>query len=670
MIEPLALISEQSGQRFVLPDGRWVVGRDPRNPVYVDDEQVARQHARITVVQGQASIVDLRSASGTFVNGSRVTDDPAPFGPGDVVTFGAVTFQCSGPPRHEILILGGGFAGVHTALELMKKLKKRSDVRVSLVSQDNFFLFQPMLAEIISGEIETSHILTPIRRLCPGVAFYNGTIEAIDVPSRQVTVRTGRENQLVRLRFDHLVLALGSVTDLSRNPGMTEHALLAKTLGDAFHLRNHVLDMLEKAEAESDPDERRRQLTFVVAGAGFSGVEVIAELADFIHDALRYYAARREEINLILVQSPKRILPEVSERLAVFAQKELEKKSIEVVLGTRIHALTPDEAIMTDGRRIQTRTLIATMGNVPNPLLATLPLERDRRGAAVTNEYLETSVPAIYALGDNAAVPDLKHGGACPPTAQYALRQGKTAARNILADLNGGKKVPFVFGGLGQLASLGRGSAVAELMGGVKLSGFIAWSLWRFVYLSKLPTFERRLHVAVDWTLHAFLPPDTVRLQVERSQQFSRQHYEPGQVIVKQGDVGTQFYLVAKGEVEVVREGAAGEERLATLGSGQYFGELALLGSIRRTASVRAITPVDVLAIERSDFLALTTHGSLKLDATWTRMARLSLHPDQPGSDGHAAAPESAGGLPPAASAPPATSPAPSPSGTAPSASA
>ncbi|MBI3965264.1 MAG: FAD-dependent oxidoreductase [Chloroflexi bacterium] len=613
MAEPFVLVTDTDGQRFDLTDGKHLVGRDKSSQVYLNDPAISRQHARITVARGRATVVDLGAANGTFVNGRRVTDDPVAIGPGDVLAFGPVQFMCYGPPRIDILILGGGFAGVTTATELIKKLRKRQDVRVSLVSQDNFFLFQPMLPEIVSGSIETQHILNPIRRLCRGVNFYAGKVESIDVTTKQVTVRTGQENELEVISFDYLVLGLGSVTDLSRNPGMNEHALLARTIGDAFHLRNHVLDMLEKADAESDPDERARLLTFVVAGGGFSGVEVMAEIADLIGDALNFYAARREEVKLILLQSPSRILPEVSESLAVFAQKQLAKKGIEVRLNTRVQALTPEEAIMNDGQRILTRTLVATIGNAPHPLLATLPCERDKRGAVVVNEYLETSVPGIYALGDNAAVPDLKHGGTCPPTAQYALRQAKAAAHNVLAAIDGGKKKQFVFGGLGQLASLGRGTAVAELPGGIKLSGYLAWWLWRMVYLSKLPTLDRRVRVWFDWALNTVLPRDIVRLQVERTEAVIRLHFEPGQMIVQQGDVGTRFYTIVKGEVEVVRRLPGGrEELIGRLGPGEHFGELALMKGTRRTATVRAVTAVDVLAIERGDFLALATQGSLK----------------------------------------------------------
>lgn len=514
-----------------------------------------------------------------------------------------------GRRRHEVVILGGGFGGVYVALELQKHLC-HEHVGVTLVSRENYFLFQPMLAELVSGSIETQHILNPLRRLLPHVQVLCGEVEAVDLQAREVSVNTGFEDREHSLAFDSLVVALGSVTDLSRFPGLAEHAIMAKTVGDAFGLRNHALDMLEKADVEGDPEERQRLLTFVVAGGGFSGVEVLAELADLLHDAVGLYPSlERRDLRLLLVQAGGRILPEVNERLAAFATHKLAEKGIEVRTGTGVVAQTPTDITLRDGTVVPTRTLVATVGNRPHPLVESLPCERTERGALVVNEYLETSVRGVYALGDVAAVPDLEHSGACPPTAQYAMRQARFVARNILAGLHGRPQQPFVFRGLGQLASLGRRSAVAEV-GGLRLSGWIAWVLWRAVYLSKLPGYERRLRVTVDWLLSGLLPRDTVQLKLERSTSITRMHYQPGQVILHQGDVGSRFFLITAGDVEVVREGPdGGTMRKAVLGPGEYFGERALLRRTRRNATVRALSPVDVLTMHRGDFLALATHG-------------------------------------------------------------
>lgn len=615
-------------RRYPLPSGKLSLGSGAENAIRLADPDVSRRHAQLIVSHGHVTVSDLNSRTGTYVNERRL-GGPAPLRPGDVLRLGATRLRLEGPRRHEILILGGGFAGVHTALELEKRLRRRQDVGVTLISRENFFLFQPLLPELVSGSIETLHILTPLRSLLSRTQVFTGEVQAIDVPGRQVLMSTGLEDRVYPVSFDSLVLALGAVTDLSRFPGLTEHALLAKTVGDGFGLRNHALDMLEKADAEGDPEERARMLTFVVAGGGFSGVEIVAELADLLHDALRLYPGiERRELRLVLVQAGPRILPEINERLAALARRKLERKGIEVITNSGVSALTPTHAVLRDGSVLPTRTLVATIGNRPHPLVETLPCQRTERGAVVVDEYLQTSEPGVYALGDVAAVPDLAHGGTCPPTAQHAVRQACFLAHNLLAELDGTRKEPFRFGGLGQLASLGRGSAVAEVLGW-QLAGWPAWWLWRGVYLAKLPTLERKVRVLADWLLGSILPRDTARLKLERSTSMVREHYEPGQPIIEQGEVGSRFYLICRGRVEVVHAPPGGAEVvLAQLGPGEYFGELVLLHGGRRTATVRALTPVDVLAMERGDFLALATYGPFfreRLEAVVTqRLAELT----------------------------------------------
>ncbi len=617
----LALVFENAPQyRYPLADGKWTLGRvrpgESSGKPYeigVADVRVSRRHALLTVWRGKATLLDLHSTDGTFVNGRRI-EGRTPLLPGDLISVGDTLLRFLGPPQKQILILGGGFAGAYTALELQKLTRRDPGINISLVSQENFMMFHPMLPELVSGTIETQHILVPLRRVAPNVTFYTGKVTEIDIEDRRVTVDLGFENRQETLRYNYLVLALGAITDLSRMPGMSEHALQAKTLADAFRLRNHLLDMLEKADVEGDPEERQKLLTFVVAGGGFSGVEVMAELADLVHDALpQYHNIERQELRLLLLQGAGRILPEVKEDLAAFATQKLAKKGIEVRVNTRLKALTPDEAILTSDERIPTRTMIATIGNTPHPLLASLPCRHDERGAVITDETLELlDCPGVFALGDNASVPDVVSGGRCPPTAQYAIRQARYAARNIIAVINEQPKKPFKFGGLGQLASLGRGSAVAQVFG-FKISGFVAWALWRAVYLSKLPSMERRVRVGTDWLLNFVLPRDTVQLQVGSGSAVQRLHFEPGQVVIHEGDVGNQFFVVLKGQLEVVRKRQGGEEQVATLKAGDRFGEQALARSARRAATVRATSAVDLLAVGRDDFLTLSSSGLVQM---------------------------------------------------------
>ena len=519
-----------------------------------------------------------------------------------------------GTPQH-ILILGGGFAGIATTVHLQKHLARRGrqepGVKVALVNQDNFHVFQPLLSEVLSGAIETVHILNPIRRLCPRVHLHCGAVEAIDLAARTVTLSSGSEARPRRLSYDHLVLALGAATDFSRVPGMAYHAFPFKTLGDAFYLRNHVIDMLEKADAADDPDERRRLLTFAVAGAGFAGVEALAELNEFVREAaLSYNHLPRREIRTILLSSSARILPELDASLAAFATRKLREKGVEVWLGARVASVTPDTVVLQSGARLPTRTLVSTVGNAPHPLLANLRLPSDRSGRVTVDRFLAVpGFPGLWAAGDCASVPNPRQPGtSCPPTAQHAVRQGRCLATNIMAAIDGRAQVPFTFGGLGQLASLGGHSAVAEVRG-VKFSGLLAWLLWRAVYLSKLPGRERRVRVWLDWMLDLTVKKDIVQLQVERTNAVVPAHFEPGQEIVRQNEVGRRFYIITSGTVEVVQTLPDGSETvLRTQSAGEYFGELALLGEGRRTATVRCVTPVEVVGLDRADFLTLTAH--------------------------------------------------------------
>ena len=506
-----------------------------------------------------------------------------------------------------VLILGGGFGGVATAQRLRQHFRRDPSVEITLVNRDNFFVFVPLLASVASGSIETLHILNPIRRMIPGIAFRAEEVIGLDLQRQIVTTMspvTGRE---VRLPYDHLVLGLGNTMNLASMPGVAQHGKTMKSLGDALHLRNHVISMLEAADVETDVRLRQELLTFVVAGAGFSGVETVGELNDLVHAVARNYPSlTRESIKIILLHSRDRILPEMGPGLADFALVKLRQRGVEVRLKTRIASATPHEAILDTGDRIPTRTLVVTVGAAVNPVLAplALPREKDR---IVTDAYMGVpGMPGIWALGDNAAVPNAAANGEfSPPTAQYALRQGKFLADNLAAVLRRRSQqlAPFAFPGLGQLCLVGHQAGVAELGGGIKLSGFIAWLMWRNVYLSKLPGWDRKLRVLLDWTLDLIFPRDLSFVNLARTQAVNQAHFEAGDFIVRQGDVGDQFYVIVSGEVEVFKEMPDAQAvQLGRLGRGEHFGETALLTGRRRNASVRAISPVDLICLGRDEF--------------------------------------------------------------------
>jgi NADH dehydrogenase len=510
-----------------------------------------------------------------------------------------------------IVVLGAGFGGAFAAKRLHARLGHDPQVEISLVNRENYFVFQPMLPEVAAGSIEPSQIANPLRRMLPGVRFYASEVESIDLAKHEVRILGGEGRHLRALPFDHVVIALGTVVDLSSLPGLSDHSLALKNIGDAFYLRNHVIGCLEQADIEDDEEHRRALTTFVVVGGGFSGVETIGELQEMVSLVLPHYKnISRQDVRFVLVHAQERILPEVVPGLGEYAAQELRSRGIEILLNARSKAATAEHVFLADGSKIATRTLISTVGNAPNPLLRTLPCPL-ARGRIVTDSTL--AVPGFagaWALGDCAAVP-MGEGQTYAPTAQNAIRQASVCADNIVATLRGGLVKPFVFGGLGKLASLGARSAVAEILG-LRIKGFLAWWLWRTIYLMKLPGFERQIRVALDWTLDLIFQRNIVQLKVFRTEKVDRAHYEPGEAIVTQGELGDKFYVIEKGRVEVVREQKdMAPLRLATLGPGEYFGEVALLRDVTRTATVRALEPTDVITIGRGDFEAFSKNLGL-----------------------------------------------------------
>ena len=507
-----------------------------------------------------------------------------------------------------ILILGGGFGGVYTALTLEKLLKKeirRGEIELGLVSRENYMVFQPMLPEVISGSIGILDTITPIRRLCPSTNLYTRTIESIDFGHRSVTATAGFGSRQCHLHWDHLVLALGNVTSFAGQPGLAEYALPFKYLGDALALRNRIIQTLEEADIEQDPEIRRALLTFVVAGGGFSGVEAVAEINDFVRAAAASFRnLDPREIRVVLVHAGSIVLPELPASLGTFAQDILMKRGVEIRFNTLLAGATADAALLKDGGRIPTRTLVSTVPSGPNPLITMLPLKLERGRVVVDETLAVADYPGVWAVGDCAAIRDARTGELCPPTAQHATREAQCVARNIVATLRGEARRAFSFKELGKMGALGHRSAVAEIFG-LKISGFLAWWLWRTIYLMKLPGLDRKIRVATDWTLDLILPPDIVQLETRRALGVRREYFEPGQVIFREGDRGDHLYVVSEGEVEVLREGADGETSLRRLGRGECFGEIALVSDRPRTATVRAVSPSNVLAVDREAFQAL-----------------------------------------------------------------
>ena len=424
-------------------------------------------------------------------------------------------------PGKRILILGGGFAGMKTAECLERELEKDPSVSISLVSETNALLFTPMLAEVAGSSLEPSHISTPLRTTLHRTEFLRGRVTSVDLENRRVVLDAdmgGNESCRSELAYDELVLALGAVSNYLGLTNVQKLAFDFKSLMDAIRIRNHVIEMFERADRENDPAVRRSLLTFVIAGGGFAGVELAGSLNDFARGILADYPnLRREDVRIVLVHSRDRILPELSESLGRYAQSRMEARGVEFRLNTRLTDARPGVVVLSDAE-IPAETLVWTAGTAPNPLSKSLPVEKDKRGAVIVDRTL--AVPGhtgVWALGDCAAVVDAKTGHACPPTAQFALREAAALAKNIRATLQGRSARGFHFDSLGALCVVGHQTACAELTvpfarsKSMRFSGLLAWMMWRGIYLGKLPGLERKIRVLVDWSVELFFPKDIVQ---------------------------------------------------------------------------------------------------------------------------------------------------------------
>jgi NADH dehydrogenase len=487
-----------------------------------------------------------------------------------------------------------------------------------LLSEENYFVFQPLLPEVAAGGVSPNHVVNPIRDIVPGAQFRWCKVNGIDIDRKVVQVAQGEGRELVEVPYDHLVFALGKISDTSSMPGVAEHGLTLKDLGDAFRLRNHVFRCLELADIEDDPAEKAALLTFIIAGGGFSGVETTGELSEMLNRCVGNFGnVDMKEVRICLIHSRDLVLPEMATNLGKAADRILRKRRVEMILNARIRAATRHGVYLANGQFLSTRSLICTVGNAANPVAREM-LEKggfvegkiEGRGVGVFETDLTlacTGKPGYWAVGDNAGIPDPRHPGKlCPPTGQFAIREARTCAGNILAAIDGRKPQAFDFGTLGMFASLGKRSAVADMFG-MHISGFFAWVAWRGYYLSQLPGFVRKVRVFLDWTLDLVFPRDIAQMEAVKRNRLRIDHYEPGEIVINKHEIGRELFIVKAGEVEVFQpsENGAAEVSVATLGRGQVFGEKALLNDIPRGASVRAKTAVDVLVMSREDFAAM-----------------------------------------------------------------
>ncbi|CAN5694577.1 NAD(P)/FAD-dependent oxidoreductase [soil metagenome] len=412
-----------------------------------------------------------------------------------------------------VVIVGGGAAGLNAARGLQKPLR-RAGHQLTLVSSENVFLYQSLLSEAAGGTLEPRHVVVPLRSAVRHARLVVGEVEKVDAEHRLLHLR-GVDGDRLEMGFDRLVLAPGSRSRTLPVPGLAQHGIGFKTLGEAILLRNHVLARLEAASQRPPRDPRRRAaLTFVFVGAGYAGVEALAELEDLARWAMKHIPELRpEELSWVLVEARDTILPAIGEGLGRYAASELRRRGIEIKVGTRLESVEGGVVRLSDGDTFPAETLVWTTGVKPEPLALVSSLPIDDAGRLVVDAafQVEGQPGVIWAAGDAAAVPDLVRGGLCPPSAQYATRQGTLLASNVVAAIEGREPEPFRFEALGALCSLGRYKGVAVVMG-VRLRGFPAWFVARTYHLLQLPTLNRKVRVMLDWTLSLFFPRDVAAL--------------------------------------------------------------------------------------------------------------------------------------------------------------
>ena len=416
------------------------------------------------------------------------------------------------PERPHILIVGGGYVGMYTALRLQKKLR-RNEARITIVDPQNYMTYQPFLPETAAGSLEPRHVVVPLRKVLKQCRVLTGLVTGIDHASRTATVLPV-EGPAYPVRYDVIVVAPGSVVRTLPIPGLAEQGIGFKTVGEAIYLRNHVLSRLDYAASVTDAEHRRRALTFVFIGGGYAGIEAFAELEDMARYATRYYDnVDPADMRWVLIEATGRILPEVSVPMAEYTVKQLLKRNMDIRLSTRVDSLTGGHVVLTDGDEFDAETIVWTAGVKANPMLTRTDLPLDDKGRLrCTADLRVEGVEDAWGAGDCAAVPDLTDPGSFTgPSAQHAVRQTKTLAANIVAVQRRRQLTDYRHKYVGSVASLGLYRGVAEVYG-IKLRGWPAWFMHRTYHVSRMPTVNRKVRVLADWTLAIFFPREVVSL--------------------------------------------------------------------------------------------------------------------------------------------------------------
>ncbi len=468
--------------------------------------------------------------------------------------------------HYDVVIAGGGFAGAYCARALGKALgRDEGERRVALIAERNVLVFQPMLAEVVGSSLNATDVVHPLRQFCRGVNVLQGVIQHIDWAKKTILLDGGRFTRNHAVTFGRLVLALGSVTDLSAVPGMADYGWPMKNVADALRLRAAIINRLEEANLVEDDAVRRRLLTFVVVGGGYTGVETAGQLLDFVRDAHGFYSNLRDtEPRVILVHSRGQLLTEIGADLGGYAAEVLERNGVGVRLNERVAEVTATRVRLESGDSIDANTVVTTIGSAPNPVVLSvcrqLGIEAVKGRVTTAASMRVPGHDDLWIAGDCAAVPwnDRGEMKVAPPTAQLALRQGTILGENLARVLRGAEPLPFTYRYMGQLAAIGRHEAVAEVMG-FHFRGFIAWWMWRTIYLAKLPGTLRKLRVVIDWTFDLVFPRDISLLLPPPDEPLRSIHLENGEVLILRGEKCRSFFYLKAGSLSVERAGAGPE---------------------------------------------------------------------------------------------------------------
>jgi NADH:ubiquinone reductase (H+-translocating) len=522
-----------------------------------------------------------------------------------------------------IVIIGGGFAGVTVAEHLNRRVAR--DVEVVVISSENHMVFTPMLAEVAGRSLSGLDVVVSGRQVATNASWLTATVIGID-PKKNAVEYTRPDGKIATLSYAHLVLACGSEINLDVVPGMAAHAYTLRTVGDGLTLGNEVIARFEQAAVEPDDAERQRLLTVVVVGGGFTGVEAAGHLFDLMRNVHPFYPQlSRNRPRMVLLQRGARVVPEFQHAsLSEFALRKIQQNGLEVMLNTEVQEVTARYVRLGTGERIDTGLTLCAVGTAPTALIKKIGLPMEHGRLKTEPDMRVTGAANMWAFGDCAAVPNAWNGQLSPPTAQFALRQAKQLAANLVRVQRGETTKPFHFRPQGLLATIGHHNGVAEIYR-LRFSGLVAWFLWRTIYLMKIPTIRRKLNVIVDWIWDIFFKPNTVEVRLTQQQRFKKAHFAAGDYVFRKGEPGGPFYVVKAGSAGLHLDEAS-QTPLVTWTKGDHFGEAAILqGASQPTyrTSVKAETPLDLIVIEPEDFARLSESlGALQRELEHSLFAR------------------------------------------------